>query len=53
MFGIGKISNMRIGWKLGLTAGLGVLLVLAMIGNQIIGSRNTREGICSISSAMI
>src|SRR5262249_29885865 len=48
MFGIGKISNLRIGWKLGLTAGLGVLLVLAMIGNQIIGSRNTREGIFNI-----
>jgi methyl-accepting chemotaxis protein len=45
---LGKISNLRIGWKLGLTAGLGVLLVLAMIGNQIIGSRNTREGVFNI-----
>jgi methyl-accepting chemotaxis protein len=48
MFGIGKISNLRIGWKLGLTAGLGVLLVVAMIANQLIGSSSTREGIANI-----
>jgi methyl-accepting chemotaxis protein len=48
MFAIGKISNLRIGWKLGLTAGLGVLLVVAMIGNQMIGSSTTREGIVNV-----
>jgi hypothetical protein len=48
MFGLGKISNLRIGWKLGLTSGLGVLLVVAMIVNQQIGSGTVREGVANI-----
>src|SRR5262245_1299538 len=48
MIGLGKISNLRIGWKLGLTSGLGVLLVVAMIVNQQIGSGTIRDGIANI-----
>jgi hypothetical protein len=48
MIGFGKISNLRIGWKLGLTSGLGVLLVVAMIVNQQIGSGSIKNGIADI-----
>src|SRR5712664_937171 len=48
MLGLDKISNLRIGWKLGLTSGLGVLLVAAMIVNQMVGSGEIKQGIGNV-----
>ena len=48
MFGLNKISNLRIGWKLGLTSGLGVLLVAAMLINQMLGSSEIKQGIGNV-----
>ncbi|HZP74760.1 MAG TPA: methyl-accepting chemotaxis protein [Pseudolabrys sp.] len=49
MFGLDKISNLRIGWKLGLTSGLGVLLVVAMLGTELFGNSEVRTGMASVS----
>jgi methyl-accepting chemotaxis protein len=49
MLGLNKISNLRIGWKLGLTAGLGVLLVAAMIVNEMVGSSEIKQGIGNVA----
>src|SRR5690349_16940782 len=44
MFGLDKIGlNLRIGSKLGITSGIGVLLLVAIIVNQMIGNGHIRE----------
>jgi len=42
MLGLSKISNLRIGWKLALTSGIGVLLVGAMIALELRGNEAVR-----------
>jgi methyl-accepting chemotaxis protein len=49
VLGLPKVSDLRIGWKLGLTSGVGVLLVVAMLANQMIGSGTIKEGIANIA----
>jgi len=48
MLGLSKISDLRIGWKLGLTSGLGVMLVAAMILVQMLGNGQIKAGFSDV-----